>query len=210
MYKRIWLILILVSIVFAGLLQAQDHKSKVALSALGGFALPVGDFASVDPGKGNAKTGYTFGGSAEYFLKEKISLGANFLYNSFEDKDVKNTKNRITSFGLCGRYILNTHPEVDYYLRFGLGLSKFKYEETDSTKSYDLKPSLVAGLGFSYQLTSSLSLLGEVVYNQVFENNAKYSIGGVKQPALGYDLQFFGIYTGLVFYIKTKQPESPY
>ncbi len=210
MKKKTLSILIAVSIFSFSLLQAQDHKNKVAVSLLGGLAVPAGNFASIDPGKGNAKTGYTLGGSVEYFFKEKISLGANFMYNTFDDKDTSSKKNRIVGYGLVGRYILNTHPEVDYYLRFGLGLAKFKIEGSGTARSYDLKPTIEVGLGFSYKLSSSLSLLGETVYNQVLEKNAKYSVGGVKQPALGYDLQHFGIYTGLVFYIKTKQAESSY
>jgi len=210
MNKKILCALTVVFIFSFGLPQAQDHKNKVAVSLLGGLAVPAGDFASIDPGKGNAKTGYTFGGSVEYFFREKGSLGLNFMYNTFDDKDTSDIKNRIISYGLVGRYILNTHPEVDYYLRFGLGLAKFKIEGSGAARSYDLKPTIEVGLGFSYKLSSSLSLLGETVYNQVLEKNAKYSVSGVKQPALGYDLQHFGIYTGLVFYIKTKQPESSY
>ena len=95
-------------------------------------------------------------------------------------------------------------------MRLGLGLAQFKIEGSGPTRSYGPKPTIEAGLGFSYELTSSLSLLGEMVYNHVVEKNAKYSVGGVKQPALGYNLQHFGIYTGLVFYIKTKQPDSSY
>lgn len=210
MKKKTLSILIAVSIFSFGLLQAQDHKNKVAVSLLGGLAVPAGNFASINSGKGNAKTGYTLGGSVEYFFKEKVSLGINFMYNSFDDKDASSIKNRIVSYGLVGRYILNSHPEVDYYLRFGLGLAKFKIEESDSTKSYDLKPAVAAGLGFSYELTSSLSLFGEAIFNHVVLENAEYSIGGMQQSALGYNLQHFGIYTGLVFYIKTKQPDSSY
>lgn len=210
MNKKILAILIAVLIFSAGKLPAQDHKNKVALSLLGGLAIPAGNFASIDPGKGNAKTGYTFGGSLEYFLKEKISLGINFMYNSFDDKDFSSIKNRIVSYGLAGRYILNSHPEVDYYLRFGLGLAKFKIEESDSTKSFDLKPAIAVGLGFSYKLSSSISLVGETVFNHVVLKNAEYSTGGAQQSALGYNLQHFGIYTGLTYYIKTNKPPSSY
>ena len=210
MNKKIQSALIAVYIFSFGLSQAQDHKNKVAVSLLGGLAVPAGDFASIDPGKGKAKTGYTLGGSVEYFFKEKVSLGANFMYNTFDDKDTSSIKNRVVSYGLVGRYVLNSHPEVDYYLRFGLGLAKFKIEGSGPTRSYDLKLTIAVGLWFSYKLSSSLSLLGETIYNQVLEKNAKYSLGGVKQSALGYNLQYFGIYTGLVFYIKTKQPVSSY
>ena len=210
MNRKFFSILIFGLLFSVGVLQAQDHKNKVAVSVLGGLAIPAGNFTSIDPGKGNAKTGYTFGGSLEYFVKEKISLGLNFMYNSFDDKDTSSIKNRIVSYGLVGRYILNSHPEVDYYLRFGLGLAKFTIEGSGPTRSYDLKTTIAVGLGFSYKVSSSLSLLGETVYNQVLEKNAKYSVGGVKRPALGYNLQHFGIYTGLVFYIKTKQPVSSY
>ena len=210
MHKKTFFIFIFCFIFSGSILQAQDHKSKVAISGLAGVSFPVGNFASPDPSKGNAKKGYTFGGSLEYFFKKKVSLGVNLMYSSFDDKDTSSMKNRIVSYGLVGRYILNTHPEVDYYLRFGLGLAKFKIEGSSATRSYDLKPTIAVGLGFSYKLSSSLSLLGETVYNQVLEKNAKYSLGGEKQPALGFNLQHFGIYTGLVFYIKTKQPDSSY
>jgi len=210
MNKKILPILIAVFIFSVSLLPAQDHKSKVAISGLGGLAIPVGDFASPDPSKGKAKTGYTFGGSLEYFLKEKVSLGLNFMYNTFDDKDISSIKNRLTNYGLVGRYILNSHPEVDYYLRFGLGLAKFKIEESDSTKSFDLKPAIAVGLGFSYKLSSSLSLIGEAIFNHVVLKNAEYSTGGAQQSALGYNLQHFGIYTGLTYYIKTNKPPSSY
>ena len=209
MNKKIQSALIAVYIFSFGLSQAQDHKNKVAVSLLGGLAVPAGDFASIDPGKGKAKTGYTLGGSVEYFFKEKISLGLNFMYNTFDDKDTSSIKNRIVSYGLVGRYILNTHPEVDYYLRFGLGLAKFKVESSGPARSYDLKPTIVAGLGFSYKLSSSLSLIGEAVFNHVVLKNAEYSIGGVQQTALGYNLQYFGIYTGLTYYFKTKSTPTP-
>lgn len=210
MSKKILSALTAVFIFSFGLSQAQDHKNKIAVSFLGGLAIPAGDFASIDPSKGKAKKGYSLGGGLEYFFEKKVSLGINFMYNSFDDKDTSSIKNRITSYGLVGRYVLNNHPEVDYYLRFGLSVAKFKKEGSGPARSYDLQPCITLGLGFSYKLSSSLSLLGETVYNQVFEKNAKYSIGGVKQAALGYNLQHFGIYTGLVFYIKTKQPESSY
>lgn len=208
MKKIIWMSLILLCL-SALTVSAQENKSKIAISGIGGLAIPVGDFASIDPSKGNAKTGYSIGGSVEYFVKEKLSLGLNFMYNTFDDKDLKSTKNKLVNYGLVGRYILNSDPELPLYLRFGLGLAKFKREESDSTKSYDIKPALAGGLGFSYKLTTSLSMFGEAMFNHVVLKNAEYSSGGVQQSALGYNLQHFGLYTGIIFYIKTKSSPTP-
>ena len=209
MDKKVLVTSILLLVFNLANLSAQENKNKVAISGVGGLAIPVGDFASIDPGKGNAKTGYSLGGSVEYFVKEKISLGLNFMYNTFDDKDLNSIKNKLVNYGLVGRYILNSDPELQLYLRFGLGLAKFKREESDSTKSYDIKPALAGGLGFSYELTSSISMFGEAIFNHVVLNNAEYSAGGVQQSALGYNLQHFGLYTGIIFYIKTKPSPSP-
>lgn len=209
MRKKIWGSLILLLFFSAVNLFAQENKNKIAISGIGGLAIPMGDFASINPGKGNAKTGYSIGGSVEYFVKEKLSLGLNFMYNTFDDKDLKNTKNKLVNYGLVGRYILNSDPELPLYLRFGLGLAKFKREESDSTKSYDIKPALAVGLGFSYKLTSSLSMFGEAIFNHVVLKNAEYSLDGVQYPALGYNLQHFGLYTGIILYIKTKSSPKP-
>ncbi len=209
MKKKIFAILIPSLLFCSSYLSAQENKNKVAISGIGGLAIPVGDFASIDPGKGNAKKGYSLGGSVEYFVKEKISLGLNVMYNTFDDKNSSSIKNRLVSYGLVGRYILNSDPELPLYLRFGLGLAKFKREESDSTKSYDIKPALAGGLGFSYELTSSISMFGEAIFNHVVLNNAEYSAGGVQQSALGYNLQHFGLYTGIIFYIKTKSSPTP-
>ncbi len=209
MKKKIWTSWILLLFFSVVNLLAQENKGKIAISGVGGLAIPVGDFASIDPGKGNAKTGYSFGGSAEYFLKEKLSLGLNIMYNTFDDKDANSIKNRLVNYGLSGRYIMNSDPELQLYLRFGLGLAQFKIEKPNSTQSYDTKPAVAGGLGFSYELSSSLHMFGEAIFNHVVLKNAEYSSGGVQQSALGYNLQHFGLYTGIIFYIKTKSSPTP-
>lgn len=150
---------------------AQNLKGKFALTGVGGFNTPIGDFA--DEEKGAAKSGIGFGGNLEYFISDNFSLGGNFTYRDFgvktEDAEEEfraalqsliqddfpgatvtadlEADHKVTSFGVFGKYLIPTNSKLSPYLKAGVGMGKLKSSADVSGSVYYLNDQ--AGYGAS-------------------------------------------------------------
>ncbi|KPL03365.1 MAG: hypothetical protein AMJ73_07385 [candidate division Zixibacteria bacterium SM1_73] len=186
---------------------ASDLKGKIALSGNGGLGLPMGDFAEkgdlMDKERGSAESGFGFGGTFEVFVTDNISIGANFTHRKLDMKtenfkeqfealfekgapvltltaESMDGEHKITSFGVFGKYLVTTSPQVSPYLKLGLGMGKFKplndisgsgtFEDEvfdfDASVYRDMgmRPYVDIGGGILYQFSEHVALTAEGLY----------------------------------------------
>lgn len=95
-----------------------------------------------------------FGIKVDYFLKDKLSLGVNFIYNSYSIKgqiDSVNTNNVVDStyfidvkmqrfrFHVNAKYHFYVGEKMDTYVGFGIGTNSRKYSIDSSYPNLDDK-----------------------------------------------------------------------
>jgi len=142
--KKVFLVSIFFLLFACSSVDAQNLKGTFAISGRTGAGIPLGDFA--DENKGAAKANLGFGGCAEYFVTDNLSIGGIINYQTFgvATEDIENdaeaiifaetgelfevdvdAKEKITSFGAFLRYLIPTRTRTYPFLKFGIGAGKF-------------------------------------------------------------------------------------
>jgi opacity protein-like surface antigen len=211
--KKFTLVVILIlvvgmfSLVSFSTVFALDLKGKFGLTGQGGVAIPFGDFA--DKEKLAAKTGFGFGGGAEYFVTNNIAIGGTFRYDKHdidpgsEDGEVSASW-KITNFGAYFKYAFPTQSKIVPYLRLDAGIYKpkgtFSAEGLEASVSFSSKLGIGGGGGVMYEVSKNVMLGGEVLFHDAMTKEAEATVGGM-DVKLDSDIQYINIFAGVTFLV---------
>ncbi len=228
-----YVILFLVGLLFASFSTASalDLKGKFAISGNGGLMVPVGDLA--DKGKGAAKTGFGFFGTAEYFVTDNIAFGGFFGYYSLGTdneamKEIMLKQNKIPAdelditqkgigFGAFGKYLFDVHEKVAPYVKLGVGMAKPKFSGTatisamglegDIEGDYDSKFTIFGGGGVLYQLSPNVGLNFEALFlhGTTKDGEGEISMGDATiDDKITFDMQIFELAAAVFIFFGPK------
>ncbi|SYZ73556.1 exported hypothetical protein [Candidatus Zixiibacteriota bacterium] len=154
MKKSVLLITTAIVLILAAGAMAQDEGGKTRNFEVGvytGLSLPMGDLKNWNDSMG-AKTGFDFGLSGGYFLKENLSLGGYFTYTQFPVKLYSNMHYRFYNVGAYCKYAFVGESDWEPYVKIkaGADFAKFAtWTEKDLNRLRELsyKPGLGMSLG---------------------------------------------------------------
>jgi opacity protein-like surface antigen len=197
--KKIWLLLVVVIVcAFVTSAGAMDLKGKFGLTGQGGLAIPFGDFSDKD--KLAAKTGFGFGGAAEYFVNNNIAIGGTFRYDMHDIQDAEDASWKITNFGAFFKYIFPTGSKIMPYVRLDAGFFKPKLSgssgDFEASLSFSTKMGIGGGGGVMYQASENVLIGGELLFQNAMTSDAKAA--GWK---LDSDIQYISIFAGITFLV---------
>lgn len=164
-------ILFLICIIFFAIPANSQSRSGFELLLQAGATIPTGSLTK------NSSTGFYGGAELDYNIFENVNIFASGGYNSFSLDDERTilANGNIAQTGLGLRYII---PTYSYKLFFKLGVSMNFYEEllrdasgilTDQSQKTS-NPGLMASSGYMYKVSPSVSILTQIGYNQIFDD----------------------------------------
>lgn len=185
---------------------AVDLKGKFGLTGQGGMAIPFGDFG--DENKLAAKIGFGFGGAAEYFVTDNISIGGTFRYTTHDidigDVDDVDADWKITNFGAFFKYTFPTESKIHPYVRLDAGFYKPKMSVSagglEASVSFSNKLGIGGGGGVMFEASDNVLLGGEVLFHNAMTSDAKATIGGA-EGKLDSDIQYISILFAITFLV---------
>lgn len=141
--------------------QAIEVKNKLAIAPFGGLVIPIGDAADNDPTNEKAlgaKTGFCFGGNAEYGLTENVVVGGRFGYNKFgfdedmelfEETTFDGSKWTVLEFGAYLKLLMSAGSNTRPYVRGGVmaGKAKFSADAESELGSGEIELDVATALG---------------------------------------------------------------
>jgi len=176
------------------------------VSAGGGVVIPTGDFG--DPGKGNANTGFQFGGALDYRVSGMFAVGIDGSWNRNRHAAEGETFGTFTfeedrydtwQVGMHGVYFLPAASRVEPYLVAGAGAynTKKRWSGTDSVSgaesgetNFDTRFGFRGGVGAAVDVNEVLGLSVEGCYQFVSQDKDKVGLD---------NLPYIGITGMLVF-----------
>jgi opacity protein-like surface antigen len=204
MRKQMVLFLIGLIVLSVSATRAADLKGKFGLSGEGGVVVPMGDFA--DENKFNAKMGFGFGGSAEYFVTNSLAMGGTFRYsiNGVDADGDVDADYKISNYGAFAKYIFPMDSKIMPYIRVDVGLYKPKLSASsggaEASLSFDAKFGFGGGGGVMFQATDNVLAGGEVLFHNAMTDGAKASVDG-EEFEMMYNIQFITVYARVTFLV---------
>lgn len=200
--KKLFLLLaIALTILLASGISAAELKGKFGITGSGGLAIPFGDFSASD--KLDAKLGYGFGITGEYYITDAISVGAGFFYDIHKIKDEPpdmDLKWKILNYGTFFKYSFPTAGKVIPYIKADLGFYQPKGTvsagSSEASATFSTKIGIAGGGGIGYQVSPSVLLGAELMVHNAFTSSATWE--GAK---LDSDLQYLSIFAGVTFLV---------
>ena len=215
MKKVIGVLLAVFLLIFSSNALAIDLAGKFAFTVKGGMGLPILDFA--DKFKVDANVGYGFGMNGEYFITDKIALGADFDYNRFSEGSSGYISLELINFGVFAKYMILTRANTAFYIKLGSGLYKpkesweFSYFVDYNSLSYGMKFGFGGGGGIMFEVSDFILLSGEVMFQDALVKEAKsdrkfqivddYGDTRIDSIPFKADLQYFQIHFGITLLI---------
>jgi len=160
--------------------------------------------------------GFGFGGNFGYFVKNKLIIGLDFNYMSATWKTTRWFTGVVASkaeysFIQYGTYMM-FRPSVSglhYRINFRLIQISTKYTDDENPlKDYKRSfytPGIELAIGRKFFLFEGSTVFGEIAYGHLFTKNKKSDISGeTDQYIYPYNITYFGIRTGVMFYIGKK------
>jgi opacity protein-like surface antigen len=205
MKRLVGLFLVVFMLGFCSNALAMDLAGRFGLTGKAGIGIPMGDFS--DKEKGDAKMGFGFGVSGEYFLTNQIGLGAYFDYNDFGVNDADNFSYQFINFGAFGKYIIPTNSNVNPYFKVAAGMYQTRATETvgsaSATLSFDMKFGFAMGGGVMFKASDNVVVGVEAMFHDAMVKDAQGEYGGDTYKIL-YDVQYIQLHAGVTFLVGGK------
>jgi hypothetical protein len=209
---------------------AKDLTGKFAFTPQGGLGIPIGDFADTDTtnaNRGGATTGFSIGGTAEYYFTSKVAAGAKFIYNrfgfdeaAFADRLMDMTVDghyTIMEFGAFVKYVLMPENTTRPFGRLGATFGKAKlsgeytYMEMTMDGEADIAWSmgLEGAVGVIHMIKENIGLFGEVVYTHLMTDGKDMDVTepgateATTEEAEG-SIDWIGVKGGATFFFGSK------
>lgn len=156
---------------------AFDVKNRFMISALGGFAVPFGDFSDDDTTNvkaGGAKLGYNLGLAVEYGVGETVLIGARSAYYRFnvnrksfggrgEAHSINAHWSIVELFGVYAKYLFKPGHSTRPYARLGIFAGRADLRVHAETPVYHfsnlslVSPGVDLGLGITHMPSKHFS-----------------------------------------------------
>jgi opacity protein-like surface antigen len=218
MFRKSSLLIVAVALVLAAPVAHGASARTFMINVDGGANLPMGDFK--DANLLGAKTGYQFGGGADYMVTDKVAIGVDASYNKnqhrpddrvfdlgggYTGKLDKGTFT-ILQFGAHAKWMFPMHESpISPYALIGVGVYNGKQAITNtitfagadtkvsSEDKFDTRLGGRIGLGATYKVTDMVGIGVEGDYNYISEDEAKTNGSS--------SIRYIGIHAGVSFSI---------
>jgi len=173
---------------------------RTAITAYGGFGLPVGEFSDNREGDGNHRSGafdWTF--DIEHFFNQSVSLGASVSASKWEDKDFPELETQLNNYGGFLRWVALTKGPIHPYLRLGVGSTRVQFQNEDERLESLRSGSLQIGGGAVLVVARSLGISMQGTYNHGFTQD-KY-IKELDNTIVGFDTKYWSFGAGISIFL---------
>lgn len=227
--SRAGVIVFLLLIVVSSPVMAQEFAGRLALSPQAGAIVPFGDFASTGEVEddnvvttGFAKTGFSAGGTLEYYFTNDIAAGLSFYYNRFyvDNRIFDNVAlpmvgahYRAIEAGFSLKYLFLPHSSVRPYGKATIlmakphGMASVDFGvNADTEIDFDATWGFEIAAGVNIRKSRKISYILEAGFTQLATDGKTVEAGLAGLAADGkmaFNAQWFAVRAGVVIFLNS-------